>query len=215
MPELIVRNARTGAIALAVFAPLHFIVSLAGAKFGPMAFACWLGISFGILCLCEELGAAKPLNRAGLVLFGAAFCARLLMTVTVEPALYVRAELLFAFAAMGALLFWSVALVHRPRAPRTVGILGSALAGSMLGLILVAHLLVGTATIWGVGALFAALSSPTQDTREAMLTINAILALWSLITSGLLWRYSLRSPAHSASNHGAPPAAIGSQSSAY
>lgn len=192
MPEPISRNARMGAIALAFFAPIHFVVSLAGAELAPMAFACWLGISFGILCLCEELGAAKPLNRAGLVLFGAAFCARLLMTVATEPTFHARAELLFAFAAIGALLLWSVALMHRPQAPRTVGILGSAIAGSTLGLILLAHLLVGTATIWGFGALFAALSSPARDTRGATLTINATLALWGLVTSGLLWRHSLR-----------------------
>ncbi|SDC04282.1 hypothetical protein SAMN05444678_101202 [Sphingomonas sp. YR710] len=186
------RNARTGAIALAIFAPAHCLAGLAGAIFAPAAFACWLGISFGILCLCDELGAAKPLNRAGLVLFGAAFSARLLMVVTVEPATHVRAELIFAFATMGALLLWSVALMHRPRAPRTVGIFGTAIAGSTLALILSAHLLMGSATIWGFGTLFAALSTPTIDTRGAMAVINAILSLWGLVTAGLLRAHSLR-----------------------
>lgn len=193
MPDAITRNARTGAISLAVFAPIHCFAGLAGAMFGPMGFASWLGISFGILCLCEELGAAKPLNRAGLILFGAAFCARSLMAVAVEPTLYVRAQLLFAFAIMAALLFWSLALMHRPQAPRTAGVLGTAIAGSTLGLILLTHLMLGGATIWGFGALFAALSSPTRDTGGAMLTINAVLTLWSLITSRLLWRHSLNS----------------------
>lgn len=54
--------------------------------------------------MCDELGSAKPLNRAGLILFGTAFCARLLMTVGAEPGLYIRAELLFAFSLMSALL---------------------------------------------------------------------------------------------------------------
>ncbi len=192
MPQPISRNARTGAIALALFAPLHWVVSLAGGQLAPTAFACWLGISFGILCLCEELGASKPLNRVGLVLFGAAFCARLLMTVALEPTLHVRAQLLFAFAVMGALLFWSVALMHRAEAPRVAGILGGAIAGSTLGVILMAHLLVGTATIWGFGALFAALSMPARDTHDAMLIIDAILALWALVISALLWRHNLR-----------------------
>jgi len=186
-------NARTGAIALAVFAPLHWLVSLAGTIFAPLAFACWLGISFGILCLCEELGAAKPLNRGGLVLFGAAFCARLLMTIATEPALHIRAELVFAFAMMGALLLWSVALMHRPRASRAVGMVGTAVAGSTLGLILLAHLLVGGATILGFGALFAALADPAHATQAAMLTLNVVLALWGVLISGLLWTHDLRS----------------------
>jgi len=187
------RNARTGAIALTLFAPLHCLAGLAGATLAPPGFACWLGISFGILCLCEELGAAKPLNRGGLVLFGAAFCARLLMTIAVEPALQVRAELVFAFAAMGALLLWSVALMHRPFAARAIGMLGAGFAGLALGLILLAHLIVGSAAMWGFGALFAALADPTHDTRTAMLTLNAILALWGVLTSGLLWTYDFRS----------------------
>lgn len=193
MSEPISRNARAGAVALVVFAPLHGVASFLGAMLAPMAFACWLGLSFGILCLCEELGAAKPLNRAGLVLFGAAFCARLLMSLAVEPALYVRAELLFAFATMGSLLFWSVALMHRPHAPRAVGMFGTAIAGSTLALIVSAHLVVGGATILGFGALFSALSSPTLDTRVAMTTINAIWTAWALVVSGLLWTQSVRS----------------------
>jgi hypothetical protein len=158
----------------------------------PLAFASWLGLSFGILCLTEELGAARPLNRAGLVLFAAAFCARLLMIVAGDPVLSARAQLLFAFAAMGALLFWSVALMHRPRAPRAAGFLGAAVTGSMLALILAAHLLVGSMTVWGFSALFAALSNPTPDTFLAMMTINVILSLWGLLASGLLWMNILR-----------------------
>src|SRR5271165_213822 len=142
------RNARSGAIALASCTSVHFLVDLQGMRLAPLALVSWLGVSFGVLCLCEELGASRPLNRAGLVLFSAAFGARLLMTVAVDSTLYARAELLFAFATMGALLFWSVALMHRRQAPRAFGIAGTALTGSTLALILAAHLLVGTATIW-------------------------------------------------------------------
>jgi hypothetical protein len=193
MPEPITHNARAGAIALAVCAPVHCLVSLQGAMLAPLAFASWLGVGFGILCLCEELGASRLLNRAGLVLFGAAFCSRLLMAVAADPALYVRAELLFAFCAMGALLFWSVALMHRRQAPRAVGILGAVVTGSSLTLILAAHLLVGSATIWGFSALFAALSDSMLDTRSAMTTINVILGSWGLVASRLLWTQSLLS----------------------
>ncbi len=193
MSEPATRNARTGAVALGLFAPLHCLVNLQGAALAPLAFASWLGVSFGILCLTEELGAARPLNRAGLVLFAAAFCARLLMAVAVDPALQARVQLLFAFAILGALLFWSAALMHRPRTPRVAGILGAAVAGSTLALILAAHLLVGSVTISGFSALFAAVSDPTRETLRAMTTINVILGLWGLAGAGLLWRNALRS----------------------
>ncbi len=193
MPEQISRNARVGAIALAIFAPAHGFVTLQGPDVSPLAFACWLGVSFGILCLCEELGAARPLNRAGLVLFGAAFCGRLIVVLAPDPTLNVRAQLLYAFAAMGALAFWSAALMHRPNASRAVGILGAAASGSTLALILVAHLMAGSATIWGFSRLFSALVNPALDTSGATTTINMILALWGLVTAGLLWTHSLRS----------------------
>lgn len=193
MPETISLNARIGAITLAVFAPIHFLLSMHGPTLAPLAFASWLGVSVGILCLCEELGSAKPLNRAGLVLFGAAFCARALMAVTVDSPLHARAQLLFAFVMMGALLFWSMALMHRHQAPRTVGILGAAVTGSTLALILTAHLLVGSATIWGFSGLFTALSNPTLYPLGALTSINAILCLWGLVSSYLLWTQKLRS----------------------
>jgi len=192
MSEPISRNASAGAIALALFAPLHGLVGLAGVTLAPLGLATWLGVSFGVLCLCEELGTARPLNRAGLVLFAAAFGARLLIGLVVDPALYVRAELLFAFATTGALLFWSAALMHRPDAPRAVGFVGAAVASSTLVLIVAAHLLVGSATIWIFGGLFAALASPTLDLSGAIVTIDAFLALWSLAAAALLWRGGLR-----------------------
>lgn len=195
MPEPITRNARTGAFALLFFAPVHCAIGLAGATLAPIGIASWLGVSFGILCLCDELGPARPLNRAGLVLFGAAFCARLLMAISTDPALEVRSELLFAFTVMGALLFWSVALMHRPHAPRAVGLFGTAIAVSALALILAAHLLVGGAALWGFGLLFAALASPTLDTSRAMAATNGIVALWSMVLAALLLRHSLRSTA--------------------
>ena len=193
MPESVSLNARSGAIALTVFAPLHFLVSLQGAAVAPLACATWLAVSFGVLCLCDELGPARPLNRAGLVLYAAAFSARLLMVVTGDPVSQARAELLFAFATMGSLLFWSAALMHRPRKPRAAGMLGAAMTGSTLALILAAHLLAGSASIWGFSELFDSLSSPSASAVHAMTTINGILCLWALISAGLMWTGALRS----------------------
>ena len=192
MPAQISRNARTGAVALVLSSPLHALASLPGETLAPLAYICWLGVSFGVLCLCEELGVRKPLNRAGLILFGAAFCARSLMLVAADPQLYVRSVLFFAFAMMAALLFWSVALMHRSQAPRAVGIFGAAITASTLALIVAAHLLVGSITIWGFGGLFAAVSSSTPRTGDAMAVVDFVLCLWGVVTAYLLWTRDLR-----------------------
>jgi hypothetical protein len=195
MSDPITRNARDGAIALAAFAPLHGLVSWRGAPLTPLAFACWLGLSFGVLCLADELGAAKPLNRAGLVLFAAAFVARALMALSVNPLLTARAQLLYAFAVMGALLSWSVALLHRRAAARAVGAVGAVVAGGGLAAILAAHLLVGGVTIFGFSALFLALANPTLDASGALATVDAILGFWALFAAALMSRRCLNTAA--------------------
>ena len=106
-------NARVGVLALTVCAPLNVILHMQGPSLGPLSYAVWLGLSFGLLCFCDEMGAARPLNRAGLVSLAAAFCADTVMTLSVDPAVVARASVLYAFAVLGAVVFWSVALMHR------------------------------------------------------------------------------------------------------
>ena len=64
-------NSRVGALALTVCAPLNILLHLQGPSLGPLSYAVWVGLSFGLLCFCDEMGAARPLNRAGLVALAA------------------------------------------------------------------------------------------------------------------------------------------------
>lgn len=185
-------NARAGALVLSVSAPFNLILHMQGARLGPLSYASWLGVSFGVLCFCEEMGAGKPLNRAGLVLFAAAFCANTVALLAIDPSLVARAHLLYAFVTLGALVLWSVALMHRTKAAKAVGAVGAALGGGALVLLVAAHLLLGTATILGFSQLFAMLDEPSRSTFDALAMIDSVLCFWGLATSVLLWNVRLR-----------------------
>ena len=185
--ETISLNARVGAFLLAVCSPLKLILHLQGTSLVPLRYACWLGATIGVLCFCDEMGPNKPLNRAGLVLFAAAFCANTAGVVAVDPVMMARVQLLYAFTTLGAVLLWSVALMHRRRAARKVGIIGTAISGGAIALLIAAHLLLGTASVLGFSQLFRALGDPGRNTAGALTGIDALFCLWGLIISALLW----------------------------
>ena len=192
-PATISVNARAGALSLAVGAPLNLILHMQGPTLGPLSYAAWLGVSFGALCFCEEMGAGRPLNRAGLVLFAAAFCADTAAMLAVDPIVVARAHLLYAFAILGALVFWSVALMHRTQTARAIGAIGTAVGGGALLLLVGAHLLLGAATIMGFSQLFLTLAQPSRSAFAALAVFDSVLCLWCLSTSILLWTGRIRS----------------------
>ena len=182
-------NARVGAVALAIGGPLNLVLHAQGDRLGPLAYAAWLIFSLGLTCFCDEMGAGRPLNRAGLVAFAAAFCADTLALVGPGPA----ARLLYAFSLLLALVLWSVAMMHRTRMVRAVGSVGAALGGLALALLLAAHVLIGAVTIVGFSQLFAALDDPAKSAAGALVAIDAAACVWALAVAVLLWRRQLRS----------------------
>jgi hypothetical protein len=181
-------------VALSAGALLQLLASLLGATSSPWAYAGWLVLAFGALCLCDELGPSRPLNRAGLTMLAAAFCARSVMITIPIAAVLARAQLAYAFAILTAILFWSVALMHRRRHPYVAGSLGTALSGSALLMLLGAHLWVGAAGLLGFSELFAAVRDPTVQPLLATISVNVILSFWSLVVAPLLWRQNLATP---------------------
>jgi hypothetical protein len=186
-------NARAGALAFAVCTPLNLILHGVGPSVGPLSYAAWLGLSFGILCFCEEMGAARPLNRAGLVLFAAAFCADTLSMLSVDPFVIARSHLLYAFALLGAVVLWSVALMHRTEFARAVGAAGAAVGVGFIVLLVAAHLLLGAATIMGFSQLFRSLDGRGGSPFVSLAIIDSVFCVWALLTSALLWTARLRS----------------------
>lgn len=187
-------NARVSAVAIIVGASIQLTASMLGQLAAPWAFLGWLIFVFGSIGLCQELGASRPLNRAGLLFMGAAFCARTVMVVSPGTGTEIRTQLMSAFASLAAILFWSLALMHRSDRPRMVGAFGVILSGSALLLLLTAHVVVGAITMLGFSDIFSALHDPGKSTRRAMETVAVILGMWSLVIAFLLWTRNL-SPA--------------------
>ena len=185
-------NARVGAIVLTICAPLNLILHMQGPALGPLSYAVWLGLSFGLLCFCDEMGAARPLNRGGLIALAAAFVADTLLTLSADPSLVARASVLYAFAVLGAVVLWSVALMHRKQTARAIGAIGALVGGGALALLVAAHVLLGAATVLGFSQLFAALQEPGHSTLAALMLIDAVLCVWSLPIAFLLWTARLR-----------------------
>jgi len=185
-------RSRTGPLALAIGAVLNLGLQIVGPGVQPLNYLAWLTVSFGLLCFCDEMGAGKPLNRAGLVLLAAAFAANTASLLAVDERMSARAHILYAFALLGALTLWSVALMHRTGGARRTGVLGAGVGLGALAMLVGAHVLVGTMSVLGFSSLFAALQSPDVSAAAPLVTIDALLALWALGASGLMWTNRLR-----------------------
>jgi hypothetical protein len=186
-------NARSGAVALAVSAPINLVLHGQGLALGPLAYLFWLALSFGVWCYCSEMGAARPLNRAGLVLFAAAFIADTAVLISTDPGLIARARLVYAFATLGAVVVWSVAMMHRTGPAKLAGSVGAWLGAGALVVLVAAHLLIGVVTVFGFSQLFEAVGHQAADPRGALTVIDGVLCAWSLTAAGLLWADRLRS----------------------
>ncbi|WP_310015019.1 hypothetical protein [Novosphingobium sp. 1748] len=181
------RNARTGAVALALGAASQMAAGLLGRVNLPWAYAGWLLLVFGALCLCDELGARRPLNRAGIIMLEVGFAARTVMLIVPEPLVTVRAELTFVLSCLLALLLWSVALMHRSERPKAIGMFGTLLSGGGLAMLAAAHIAVAGVGYLGFADLFAALRRPDAQSAQATITLCAIMAAWASAVAGLMW----------------------------
>ena len=178
-------HTRVAAATLAIGALANLGLRLGGPMLAPLNYAAWLVVGFGAWSFGEAMGLARPLNRAGMLLFAAAFCAATVALLAADPATLVRAQRLYAFAVLGALIFWSVAMMHRRSAVRTTGLVGASVGAGAIGLLVVAHVLLGTATVFGFSQLFS--DQPGGAPTSALAAIDGLLALWSLAAAALMW----------------------------
>jgi hypothetical protein len=164
-----------------------------------------LGITaFGAWCFADEMGSQKPLNRVGLLALAIAVFAKLQASIGPEGAGQSAYVLLYAFAILLAVLFWSIALLHRNGTVRRIGAMGA--LGTFLPLIILisGHVFVGLGTFFGVAVLYRMSSTDPATNTVFLLAIEVLLAIWSLLAAWLLWSGQVRSGG--ASETGAPRA---------
>jgi hypothetical protein len=82
--------------------------------------------------------------------------------------------------------------MHRRETARAIGAIGAVVGGGALALLVAAHLLLGAATILGFSQLFVAIEAPGRSSFAALAAIDAVLCVWCLAISALLWTGRLR-----------------------
>jgi hypothetical protein len=188
-------NAKVGAItmalaALSILLLSHFSLPLAPLRILALAFA-----AFAAWCFCDEMGLRKPLNRAGFVLFAIAAVAKVQVTLGVAPELSGRYYLLYAAFLLAAMLFWSVAFLHRQRTLKVVGTLGAIASLAPIIALVAGHVAVGAGAMLGIDALLSAAEGAAPADLAFVTLVERMFGLWAYLTAWLLWRGHIVAPA--------------------
>ncbi|HLK92110.1 MAG TPA: hypothetical protein VKZ18_19615 [Polyangia bacterium] len=187
-------NAKVGAIGLAASAFLTLLLSHFSATLAPLRLLCLALSAFAAWCFCDEMGMRKPLNRAGFVLFVIAVAVKVQAILGVSARDAGRYYLLFAAFLLLALMFWSVAFLHRQRSVKVVGAVGVVVSVVPIAALIAGHLAVGTGAFLGIKALLAAGDGAVLADRSFVTLVERLFGLWAYVAAWLMWRGHLVSP---------------------
>jgi hypothetical protein len=191
-PQTRTVNARVGAVALAISAFLTLLLSHFSAALSPLRLLALALSAFAAWCFCDEMGMRKPLNRAGFVLFAIAVGVRVEIILGVGAREAGRYHLLFAAFLLLALLFWSVAFLHRQRSVKVVGAVGVVATVLPIIILVAGHLAVGAGAALGVRSLLAAADGAPLGDRSFVTLVERLFGLWGYVAAWLLWRGHIR-----------------------
>ena len=181
-------NAKVGAITLAAAAFMTLLLSHTAIPLAPLRILTLSIAAFAAWAFCDEMGLKKPLNRAGFVFFVIAAMTKVQITLGLGTQFVGRYYLLYAAFLLLAVLFWSVALLHRQRELRIVGAVGVLAALAPIAAIIFGHIVVGVGAAIGVGSLLSATDGGTPSDLSFVTMVERIFGLWGYVAAWLLWR---------------------------
>lgn len=181
-------NAKVGALALGGAALLTLVLSHATLPLAPLRLLTLALAAFAAWAFCDEMGLKKPLNRGGFVFFAIAAVAKIQLVMGLSTSFVGRYYLLYAAFLMLALLFWSVAFLHRPRTLKLVGAVGVAASLLPIAAVVVGHLVVGMGALLGVDALLSATGGTAPADLRFVTLVERMFGLWGYLAAWLLWR---------------------------
>ena len=149
-------NAKVGAITLTVAAFVILLLSHVSESLVPIRILTLAVAVFAVWAFCDEMGLRKPLNRAGFVFFAIAVASKVQILLGLEAQFIGRYYLLYAAFLLLAVLFWSVALLHRQRSLKIVGAVGLLASLVPIIAIFIGHVVVGFGAALGVDAMLSA-----------------------------------------------------------
>lgn len=106
-----------------------------------------------------------------------------------------RYYLLFAAFLLLALMFWSVAFLHRQSSVKVVGAVGVVVSVLPIVALVAGHLAVGAGAFLGIKALLAAGDGAILTDRSFVTLVERLFGLWGYVASWLMWQGHLFSPA--------------------
>jgi len=181
-------NARVGAVTLALAALMTLLLSHTATSLAPLRILTLAIAAFAAWAFCDEMGLSKPLNRAGLVCFSIAAITKVQIALGLASQFVGRYYLLYAAFLLLAVLFWSVAFLHRQRDLKVVGAIGLVATLAPIAAIIVGHIVVGLGATVGVGAMLAATEGGSPTDLSFVTLVERIFGLWGYAAAWLLWR---------------------------
>lgn len=181
-------NARIGAIAMALAALMTLLLTHTSLSLAPLRILALSVATFAIWAFCDEMGLQKPLNRAGFVLFSVAAVSKVLVALGVESQFIGRYYFLYSAFLLLAMLFWSVAFLHRQRELKVVGAVGVVATVAPVATLIAGHLVVGFGAVLGVESLLASTEGSAPVDLRFLTMVERIFGLWSCVAAWLLWR---------------------------
>lgn len=181
-------NAKVGAVTLAVGAFMTLALSHTSVPLAPLRIITLAIVAFAAWAFSDEMGIRKPLNRAGFIFFAIAAITKVQVALGVEQHLVGRYLLLYSAFLLLAVLFWSVAFLHRQRELKVVGAVGLLAAAAPIAAIIVGHIVVGVGATLGVSSLLAATQGAAPSDTSFVTLVERIFGLWGYVAAWLLWR---------------------------
>jgi len=194
-PRATTVNAKVGAVALALAALSTLLLTHASAPLAPLRLLALALAAFALWAFSDEMGLRKPLNRAGFVFFAIAVTAKVAATLGVSTDVLGRYYLLYASFLLAALLFWSVAFLHRQRALKVVGAVGVLATLTPIVALIVGHLAVGLGAALGLESILSAANGPTSARLGFVTLVERVFGLWGYVAAWLLWRGHIQAAA--------------------
>jgi hypothetical protein len=188
-------NAKVGAVALALAALSTLLLTHASAPLAPLRLLALALAAFALWAFSDEMGLRKPLNRAGFVFFAIAVTAKVAATLGVSTDFRGRYYLLYASFLLAALLFWSVAFLHRQRALKVVGAVGLLATLTPIVALIVGHLAAGLGAALGLESILSAANGPTSARLGFVTLVERMFGLWGYVAAWLLWRGHIQAAA--------------------
>ncbi len=184
---------------LAMAACMTLILTHTAMPLAPLRILALSCATFAVWCFCDEMGLRKPLNRAGFVLFSIAAVSKVMIALGVEQQFVGRYYFLYCAFLLLAMLFWSVAFLHRQRELKFAGAAGVMATATPIAALIAGHLVVGFGAALGIESLVSSTQGGAPVDLRFVTLVERIFGLWSCAAAWFLWRgYITREPGRAA-----------------